>query len=113
PPMSSVEHVYDQGSRESNLFAFSTFFLNPVRNSSGASNPAGIILGPNPAVGGTAERRAITSNGAHRHFPYSIQPPCLSRLRPPAGGQVQAGINGYESWDFNQPSSSSFSLRNA
>jgi len=32
---------------------------NPVRNSSGASNPAGIILGPNSA----AEQRAIISNG--------------------------------------------------
>ncbi len=33
--------------------------MNPVRNSCGASNPAGIILGPNPA----AEQRGIISNG--------------------------------------------------
>jgi hypothetical protein len=44
--------------------------VNPVRNSSRcdskpsrASNPAGIILGPNPAAGGTAEQRGIISNG--------------------------------------------------
>jgi hypothetical protein len=33
--------------------------MNPVRNSWRASNPAGIILGPNP----TAEQRGIISNG--------------------------------------------------
>ena len=37
--------------------------INPVRNSSGALNPAGIILKSNPAVGGTAEQRGIISNG--------------------------------------------------
>jgi hypothetical protein len=34
-------------------------WMNPVRNSCGASNPAGITLGPNPA----AEQRGIISNG--------------------------------------------------
>src|SRR4030042_3474154 len=34
-------------------------FVNPVRNSSGESNPAGTILGPNPA----ALQRGIISNG--------------------------------------------------
>ena len=33
--------------------------VNPVRNSSGALNPAGIIIKPNPA----AEQRGIISNG--------------------------------------------------
>ena len=33
--------------------------MNPVRNSSGALNPAGIILELNP----TAKQRAIISNG--------------------------------------------------
>jgi hypothetical protein len=33
--------------------------VNPVRNSSGALNPAGIILKSNPA----AEQRGIISNG--------------------------------------------------
>jgi len=33
--------------------------VNPVRNSSGALNPAGIALKPNPA----AEQRGIISNG--------------------------------------------------
>ena len=36
--------------------------MNPVRNSSGASNPARIILGPDP----TAEQRCIISNGVNR-----------------------------------------------
>jgi TRAP-type C4-dicarboxylate transport system permease small subunit len=36
--------------------------MNPVRNSSGASNPTKIILGPDPA----AEQRAIISNGVNR-----------------------------------------------
>jgi hypothetical protein len=44
---------------------FSDYGVNPVRNSSGASNPAGTILGPNPAVGGTAEQQGIISNGVN------------------------------------------------
>jgi C4-dicarboxylate transporter DctQ subunit len=36
--------------------------MNPVRNSSGASNPNRIILGPDPAP----EQRAIISNGTNR-----------------------------------------------
>jgi len=36
--------------------------MNPVRNSSGASNPARIILGPDP----TAEQRGIISNGVNQ-----------------------------------------------
>ena len=36
--------------------------MNPVRNSSGASNPTKIILGPDPAL----EQRAIISNGVNR-----------------------------------------------
>jgi hypothetical protein len=52
--------------------------VNPVRNSSGALNPAlrggtpygaepGIILKSNPAVGGTAEQRGIISNGVNEN----------------------------------------------
>jgi deoxyribonuclease V len=37
--------------------------VHPVRNSSRALNPARIILGSNPATGGTAEQRGIISNG--------------------------------------------------
>ena len=40
--------------------------MNPVRNSSGALNPAGINLKCNPATGGTAEQRGIISNGVKR-----------------------------------------------
>ena len=36
--------------------------VNPVRNSSGALNPAGIVLKCNPA----AEQRSIISNGVKR-----------------------------------------------
>jgi large subunit ribosomal protein L30 len=36
--------------------------VNPVRNSSEASNPAGIILEANPTTGETAEQRGIISN---------------------------------------------------
>ena len=38
--------------------------VNPVRNSSGALNPAGIILKSNPA----AEQRGIISNGVNREI---------------------------------------------
>jgi general secretion pathway protein A len=37
--------------------------INPVRDSSGALNPAGIILRSNPAISGTAEQWGIISNG--------------------------------------------------
>ncbi len=40
--------------------------VNPVRNSSGALNPAGIILKSNPA----AEQRGIISNGVNRFGPW-------------------------------------------
>jgi hypothetical protein len=53
--------------------------VHPVRNSSrcdlkpsGASNPAGIILGPNPAAVGIAEQRATISNGVKRFETYGI-----------------------------------------
>jgi hypothetical protein len=42
--------------------------VNPVRNSSGASNTAGIILGPNSA----AEQRGIISNGVKRLETYGM-----------------------------------------
>jgi hypothetical protein len=38
--------------------------VNPVRNSSGALNPAGMILKSNPA----AEQRGIISNGVNREM---------------------------------------------
>jgi hypothetical protein len=38
--------------------------VNPVRNSSGALNPAGIILKSNPA----AEQRGIISNGVNKRW---------------------------------------------
>ncbi len=41
--------------------------IYPVRNSSRALNPAGIILKRNPAIGGTAEQWGIISNGVKRY----------------------------------------------
>lgn len=46
--------------------------VHPVRNSSRASNPAEIILGTNPAVGGTAKQRSIISNGVNDYDEYFI-----------------------------------------
>ena len=45
--------------------------VNPVRNSSGALNPAGIILKSNPA----AKQRGIISNGVKRTIERIIQYP--------------------------------------
>jgi hypothetical protein len=45
------------------------FSVNPVRNSSGALNPAGIVLKCNPA----AERRGIISNGVKKSFPKMLR----------------------------------------
>jgi hypothetical protein len=42
--------------------------VNPVRNSSGALNPAGIILKSNPA----AEQRGIISNGVKKKFQFAV-----------------------------------------
>jgi hypothetical protein len=44
--------------------------VNPVRNSSGALNPAGIILKSNPA----AEQRGIISNGVNKRGRRSTMP---------------------------------------
>jgi hypothetical protein len=49
-------------------YRFSDHAVNPVRNSSGALNPAGIILKSNPA----AEQRGIISNGVKRMIKRSI-----------------------------------------
>jgi len=43
--------------------------VNPVRNSNGALNPAGIILGLNPA----AKQRGIISNGVNLYHANSAE----------------------------------------
>jgi hypothetical protein len=48
--------------------------VNPVRNSSGALNPAGIILKSNPA----AEQRGIISNGVNSEIPAYRQAGAIS-----------------------------------
>ena len=57
--------------------------VNPVRNSSGALNPAGIIIKPNPA----AEQRGIISNGVKRvvNVPVSTKLRCFSPTPSPGG----------------------------
>jgi len=45
-------------------------YVNPVRNSSGALNPAGIVLKCNPA----AEQRSIISNGVNNSFRKEEKP---------------------------------------
>ena len=48
---------------------FAILKVNPVRNSSGALNPAVIILKPNP----TAEQRGIISNGVKQKIELNAQ----------------------------------------
>jgi hypothetical protein len=50
--------------------------VNPVRNSSGALNPAGIILKSNPA----AEQRGIISNGVKKFIPYYYIPETMKPI---------------------------------
>ena len=49
-------------------FVGKVIFVNPVRNFSGALNPAGIILKSNPV----AEQRGIISNGVNLLSKYQI-----------------------------------------
>jgi hypothetical protein len=61
--------------------------VNPVRNSSGALNPSGIILKSNPA----AEQRGIISNGVKERCQY-----CYSvRLEATAQEAKQEGFDGF------------------
>ena len=55
--------------------------VNPVRNSSGALNPAGIILKSNPAIGGTVEQRGIISNGVNIVYLRLKNPSLLSQVK--------------------------------
>lgn len=54
----SVRLQYNRGRIKSSMADVSEKNVHPVRNFSGASNPAGIVRGPNPAT----ERRSIISN---------------------------------------------------
>ena len=60
--------------------------VNPVRNSSGALNPAGIILKSNP----TAEQRGIISNGVNG-LPFSV-PMSLPQDKLEVGDEVDLFI---------------------
>ena len=55
--------------------------VHPVRNSSGALNPAGIILKSNPAIGGTVEQRGIISNGVNIVYLRLKNPSLLSQVK--------------------------------
>jgi putative ABC transport system permease protein len=64
-----------------NLLGGESGGVNPVRNSSGALNPAGIILKSNPAVGGTEEQRGIISNGVNIVYLRLKNPSLLSQVK--------------------------------
>jgi len=58
--------------------------VNPVRNSSGALNPAGIILKSNPAV----EQRGIISNGVNIVYLRLKNPSLLSQVKTSIAGKL-------------------------
>ena len=62
--------------------------VNPVRNSSGALNPAGIILKSNPAIGGTVEQQGIISNGVNIVYLRLKSPSLLSRVKTSIAGKL-------------------------
>jgi len=62
--------------------------VNPVRNSSRALNPAGIILKSNPAIGGTLEQRDIISNGVNIVYLRLKNPSLLSEVKTSIGRQL-------------------------
>jgi putative ABC transport system permease protein len=62
--------------------------VNPVRNSSGALNPAGIILKSNPAIGGTVEQRDIISNGVNIVYLRLKTPSLLSQVKTSIAKQL-------------------------
>jgi putative ABC transport system permease protein len=55
--------------------------VNPVRNSSGGLNPAGIISKSNPVIGGTIEQRDIISNGVNIVYLRLENPSLLSQVK--------------------------------
>jgi putative ABC transport system permease protein len=63
------------------LFARESSDVHPVRNSIGASNPSGIMLKSNPAIGGTVEQRAVISNGVNIVYLRLKSPSLLSRVK--------------------------------
>jgi putative ABC transport system permease protein len=73
--------------------------VNPVRNPSGALNPAlrggapygaepGIILKSNPAIGGTVEQRGIISNGVNIVYLRLKNPSLLSQVKTDIARQL-------------------------
>jgi putative ABC transport system permease protein len=61
---------------------------NPVRNSSGALPPTGIIVKSNPAIGGTAEQRGIISNGVNIVYLRLKNPSLLSQVKTSIARQL-------------------------
>jgi putative ABC transport system permease protein len=55
--------------------------VHPVRNSSSASNPSGIILKSNPAIGGTVEQQNIISKGVNIVYLRLRNPSLLSQVK--------------------------------
>ena len=71
-----------------NLLGGESSGVNPVRNSSGALNPAGIILKSNPAIGGTVEQRGIISNGVNIVYLRLKNPSLLSQVKTSIARQL-------------------------
>jgi putative ABC transport system permease protein len=61
---------------------------NPVRNSSGALTPTGIIVKSNPAIGGTVEQRGIISNGVNIVYLRLKNPSLLSQVKTSIARQL-------------------------
>jgi len=77
--------------------------VHPVRNSSWASNPAG--MGSNPDKGGTAEQSGIVSNGVNGRKPHQGRGlylcPDIGCLN--AAKKKNKGVGFLETMDFRYP----------
>ncbi len=71
-----------------NLLGGESAGVNPVRNSSGVLNPAGIILKSNPAIGGTVEQRDNISNGVNIVYLRLKNPSLLSQVKTSIARQL-------------------------
>jgi putative ABC transport system permease protein len=71
-----------------NLLGGESGGVNPVRNSSGALTPAGIILKSNPAIGGTVEQRGIISKGVNIVYLRLKSPSLLSQVKTSIARQL-------------------------
>jgi putative ABC transport system permease protein len=71
-----------------NLLGGESGGVNPVRNSSGASNPRGNILKSNPGIGGTMQQEGIISNGINIAYLRLKNPSLLSQVKTTIARQI-------------------------